>query len=128
MRREVEKGSTDNNKDKERTKKMKTMVIVENDYERAQLRLCWDALMRAKANGKENPSDENFISAAMNMDVEGEIDLFHPKDGNLYAIVYDLLPDGWHIYNFNTMEEEIVPEGDLAGLCNSKEGNFPFFN
>jgi len=109
---------------------MKTMIIIDTDYERNQFRKCWDALMKAKADGVENPLDYNFISSAPNMVTNGEIDLFHPKgkDCNLYAIVYDRLPDGWHIYNFNTMEEEVIEEDDLAGLCNSEDGNFPFFN
>ena len=111
---------------------MKTMIIVETEYEREQLRKCWEGLMAAKAAGDKFALDRNFIASAPNMSINGEIDLFHPQgkgeNGNLYAIVYDLRPDGWHIYNFNTMEEEFDPEGDLAGLCNTKDGNFPFFN
>ena len=109
---------------------MKTMIIVETDYEREQLRKCWDGLMADKAAGVKFPLDYNSIESAMNMRINEDVDLFQPNDGdgNLYAIVYDLRPDGWHIYNFNTMEEEVVGEGDLAGLCNSKAGNFPFFN
>lgn len=109
---------------------MKTMIIIETDYEREQLRKCWDAIMEEKAKGARNPTSWHFISSATVMSDEGKMAFFHASrgDGNRYAIVYDLLPDGWHIYNFNTLEEEIVPEGDLAGLCNTKEGNFPFFN
>ena len=109
---------------------MKTMIIIETDYEREQLRKCWDAIMAEKAKGARNPHAWHFISSAAVMSEEGKLAFVHanPGDGNGYAIVYDILPDGWHIYNFNTMEEEIVPEGDLAGLCNSKSGNFPFFN
>ena len=107
---------------------MKTMIIVESDYEREQLRKCWEGLMANKADGVKFPRDYNSIESAPNMRINGDVEIFNPDGGDLYAIVYDLRPDGWHIYNFNTMEEEVVGEGDLAGLCNSKMGNFPFFN
>ena len=110
---------------------MKTMIIVESEYEREQLRKCWEGLMAAKTEGIEHPRECFAIESSPNMCINGAVDLFHSSgndDGDLFAIVYDLRPDGWHIYNFNTMEEEIVTEGDLAGLCNSKAGNFPFFN
>ena len=109
---------------------MKTMIIVETDYEREQFRKCWDAIMAEKAKGARKPDAWNFISSAAVMSKEGNLAFFHANRGdcNRHAIVYDILPDGWHIYNFNTLEEEVVPEGDLAGLCNSKAGNFPFFN
>ena len=107
---------------------MKTMIIVETDYEREQLRKCWEGLMADKVAGVKFPRDYNAISGTPTITTNEAIDIFRPDGGDLCAIVYDLRPDGWHIYNFNTMEEEVVGEGDLAGLCNSKAGNFPFFN
>ena len=46
---------------------------------------------------------------------------------NPYAIVYDLHDGVWDIYNFAKRKKETV-EGDLAGIANSWNGNFPFFN
>lgn len=110
---------------------MKTMIIIETESERAKVRTCWENLMRDRQRADvSHPRDYNAVDGAVNITTEGSVDLLFTttNKGNEYAIVYDLLPDGWHIYNFNTMEEEIVPEGDLAGLCNTKKGNFPFFN
>lgn len=108
---------------------MKTMIIVETELERAAVLGIWEKLMATKAT-MVDPISANNITSAVFANRNGNIDSISntKSTGNFYSIVYDLRPDGWHIYNFNTMEEEVVPEGDLAGLCNSKAGNFPFFN
>ena len=110
---------------------MKTMIIIETEDERAKVRKCWESLMRGRMNADvTDPRSANSIDSAAYITTDGALGMLSntTNKGNEYAIVYDRLPDGWHIYNFNTLEEEIVPEGDLAGLCNTKEGNFPFFN
>ena len=108
---------------------MKTMIIVETESERAAVLRIWEGLMASKL-AMVDPISANNISSGVIANRNGNIDYIcnTKATGNFYSIVYDLRPDGWHIYNFNTMEEEIVPEGDLAGLSNSKAGNFPFFN
>ena len=110
---------------------MKTMAIVQNDAERKMLLGIWNEVKAAKAAGEKFPLEGNHIESMLFAQYKGHTDVFANESGNRgnnSAIVYDLREDGWHIYNFNTMEEEVVGEGDLAGLCNSKEGNFPFFN
>lgn len=110
---------------------MKTMVMIQNDEERNRLLEIWNGMLKAKEDGERFPSEGNHIESALfchRMYSAESFENRNGKKGNNYAIVYDLREDGWHIYNFNTMEEEVVGGGDLAGLCNSKAGNFPFFN
>lgn len=110
---------------------MKTMVMIQNDEERNKLLEIWNGMLAAKEAGERYPTEGNHIESALCCHHKYSAELFENRNGekgNNYAIVYDLREDGWHIYNFNTMEEEVVGEGDLAGLCNSKAGNFPFFN
>lgn len=108
---------------------MKTMVIIQNEAERKALLDIWNALQADK--GSQHVMDWHNIKSGLFArlnEVNMVFDNKAGRKGNDYAIVYDLLEDGWHIYNFNTMEEEVISEGDLAGLTNSKPGNFPFFN
>ena len=108
---------------------MKTMVIIQNEAERKALLDIWNALQADKGSPlvMDWHNIESGLFARLN-EVNVVFDNKAGGKGNDYAIVYDLLEDGWHIYNFNTMEEEVIQEGDLAGLTNSKPGNFPFFN
>ena len=47
--------------------------------------------------------------------------LFHDPQS-----IFPIFDNGWHIYNFNTLEEDYA-EG-FAELCSAHEGNFPFFD
>lgn len=103
---------------------MQTMILITTEAERVKVKEIWDAMKRDDDNHFSYIGSEVTYNLRENTDMLFNADR---KGGNDFAIVYDLRDDGWHIYNFNTMREEVV-EGDLAGLANSANGNFPFFN
>ena len=106
---------------------MKTMIIIESEEERAQFKAIWDEAIKAKQNGERHPLEGNHIENALCSQLRGNANLFenHAPNGNRYAIVY-VYDNGWHIYNFNTLDEDYA-EG-FAELCGVNEGNFPFFD
>lgn len=97
---------------------MKAMFIAETADEIALVKELWEAHKSGK---------HTFVQNDMAYVVDGS--MFCTADrAPAIAYVYEGGHDpAWHIYNFAKGVEERV-EGDLAGLANSKEGNFPFFN
>ena len=106
---------------------MKTMILIETAEERAKVEKIWSQIKALVAEGAEYPTECDLIENAVVTHDAGSTDLLFGEGG---AIVYDhRTEDGdpvWHIYNFNTLKEETV-EGDLAGLANAEDGNFPLF-
>lgn len=108
---------------------MKTMILIENEAERAQVETIWGQIKSLQAEGVKFPTECDMIENAVVIHNAGCTDLLSGEGG---AIVYVREGEGddsrWHIYNFNTLKDEVIHEFDLAGLCNSAKGNFPFFN
>ncbi len=108
---------------------MRTMILIETAEERAKVEKIWGQVMACIKEGVKFPAECDMIENAVVIHDAGSTDLLTSNGG---AIVYVREGEGddmrWHIYNFNTLKDEVVHECDLAGLCNSAKGNFPFFN
>lgn len=106
---------------------MKTMIMIETEAEREIVRKVWANMMRDMADGPKYDGC-NYISGVISFNMDDNLCMLN----NPYAIVYDrrTTEDGefvWDIYNFATKQKQTV-EGDLAGLANTADGNFPLFN
>ena len=109
---------------------MKTMILIETEAERAIVEKVWKRLQDTIATDKD-AKEKNYVFAAVDYFLDEECDLLYDTTNtHIGAIVYVREGEGddmrWHIYNFNTLKDETV-EGDLAGLANAKDGNFPLF-
>ena len=104
---------------------MKTMILIETEAEREIVRKVWENMLRDKADGPQYDGCNN-ISGDIGYKLDEDLCMFN----NPHAIVYDYRNENgdplWDIYNFETGKKETV-EGDLAGLANAEDGNFPLF-
>ena len=103
---------------------MKTMILIETEDERALVKELFANFQRDMAEGQGK--DLNYVDGSLHYNIDGSRDvMFGPN-----AIVYDHRTENgdslWDIYNFDTGKMETV-EGDLAGLANAEDGNFPLF-
>lgn len=83
------------------------LIIVQNEEDYKKLKLRWEDYGQGLQCGREKLGNHSTIYYYR-----------HQTDSG------DLV---WEIYNYGTYNHETVG-GDLAGLANSREGNFPFFN
>lgn len=105
---------------------MKTMIMIETEAEREIVRKVWENMMKDVADGPKYDGC-NTISGDISYSLNDNLCMM----SNPYAIVYDrhITEDGqyvWDIYNFTTKKMETV-DGDLAGLANASDENFPLF-
>ena len=104
---------------------MKTMILIETEAEREIVRKVWEKMLRDKADGPQYDGCNN-ISGDIGYNLDENLCMFN----NPHAIVYDHRTENgdslWDIYNFDTGKKETV-DGDLAGLANAEDGNFPLF-
>lgn len=83
------------------------LIIVENENHYQSFLNWWKVYKEDIVCGQSKLGDRNTIYYYKHND----------ENGNLV----------WEIFNYGTMCHETC-EGSLAGLCNSKDGNFPFAN
>jgi hypothetical protein len=103
---------------------MKTMILIETEDERALVKELFANLQKDLAEG--HGADMNYVDGSLHYSLDESRDVMFGSN----AIVYDYRNENndpvWDIYNFNTGKKETV-EGDLAGLANAEDGNFPLF-
>ena len=98
---------------------MKMMLVCETDEEREFVSRIFDKMVKDAADGV---SDADFLEGGVAYREDEVCGLIKETDN---PIVYSLKGDAYTVYNFKTMKKTENVEGDLAGLANLPEEDFP---
>ena len=98
---------------------MKMMLICENDKERKDIAALFEAMAVEKA--KYGDVEANYLEGGVCSRVKGCTDIYPTEN----PVVYALQKGIYTVYNFKTMKKTENVEGNLAGLANLPEEDFP---
>ena len=100
---------------------MKMMLLCETAADKEAVARVFEDMVNEKA--KYGDVEANYWEGGVTSHVHGSTDIYQTEA----PIVYAFMGDSYTVYNFKTMKKTEDVEGDLAGLCNLPEEDFPIF-